>query len=85
MVIVAGASQPVSLIAQNKQNQQKSQSLKVAEKPPVKPVVKVPEKPAPKVAVKKAPTKKSESLLDTNSAVKQGDKTYKVAYTGLNR
>ncbi len=85
VVIVAGASQPVSLIAQNRQNQQVNQSLKVADKPSVKPVVKVPEKPAPKVAVKKAPTKKSESLLDTNSAVKQGDKTYKVAYTGLNR
>ncbi|MFO0763469.1 MAG: CHAP domain-containing protein [Candidatus Gracilibacteria bacterium] len=85
VVIVAGASQPVSLIAQNKQNQQKSQSLKVAEKPPVKPVVKVPEKITPKVADKKPPIKKSESLLETSTAAKKGDKTYKVVYTGLSR
>jgi surface antigen/LysM repeat protein len=86
VVIVAGASQPVSLIAKNKQEQQKVVSeKKVADKAPVKPIAKTPEKPAAKTADKKATAKKSETLLDTTSPAKPWAKTYKIAYTGLNR
>jgi surface antigen/LysM repeat protein len=85
VVIVAGASQPVSLIAKNKQDQQKVVAEKVVDKAPIKPIAKTPEKPAAKTADKKATAKKSETLLDTTSPAKPWAKTYKIAYTGLNR
>lgn len=70
VVIVTGASQPVSLIAQNKQNQQKTLVNKPVEKQATKSLVKPPEKPATKPAEKKIVTKKSDSLLDTTSPAK---------------
>lgn len=70
VVIVAGASQPVSLIAQNKQDQQKVLANKPIEKPVVKPVAKTSEKPTAKPPEKKIATKKSDSLLDTTSPAK---------------
>ncbi len=70
VVIVAGASQPVSLIAQNKQDQQKVLANKPTEKPATKPLAKTPEKPAAKPTEKKIATKKSDSLLDTASPAK---------------